>query len=42
MATEDETNQKTHEIEATNLTDEERRFLQKSVDELSDSTLRAR
>ena len=42
MATKDRGNQQAHEIKATNLTDEERRFLQEHADELSDSTMRAR
>ncbi|MFN8663634.1 MAG: hypothetical protein U0075_17210 [Thermomicrobiales bacterium] len=42
MATRNRAEQKTHDIKATNLTDEERRFLQEHADELSDSTMRAR
>jgi hypothetical protein len=42
MATKDRAGQTSHEIKATNLTDEERRFLQEHADELSDSTMRAR
>jgi hypothetical protein len=42
MATKNQAPQKTHDIKATNLTDEERRFLAEHADELSDSTMRAR
>lgn len=42
MATKDRANQQAHEIKATNLTDEERRFLDEHADDLSDSTMRAR
>ncbi len=42
MATKDQTSQTAHEIKATNLTDEERRFLAEHADELSGSTMRAR
>jgi hypothetical protein len=42
MATKDRGTGQAHEIKATNLTDEERRFLQEHADELSDSTMRAR
>jgi hypothetical protein len=42
MATSNRAQQQAHNIKATNLTDEERRFLEEHADELSDSTLRAR
>jgi hypothetical protein len=42
MATKNQADQKAHVIKATNLTDEERRFLEEHADELSESTMRAR